>query len=163
MTVSLIAAVAANGVIGHAGRLPWKLPDDMARFKALTMGHPLIMGRSTFQSLGRPLAGRTSIVLTRDAALRIPGCTMVHTVEASLEAASAAAGSEEVFVIGGAQVYAQLLPHAQRLYLTWVDAAVDGDAAFPEVDWSRWRVTRETPGAPGALPHRFVDYERSPA
>jgi dihydrofolate reductase len=160
VTISLIAAIAANGVIGRGGRLPWKLPDDMARFKILTTGHPVIMGRSTFESLGRPLAGRRNIVLSRNPRLRIEGCTVVHSAE---EASRAAAGSaeEEAFVIGGAEVYARFLPRARRLYITWVDADVDGDATFPAVDWSRWRVTGETRGRSGTLPHRFVDYERS--
>jgi len=161
MTVSLIAAVAANGVIGRDGALPWRLPGDLARFKRLTVGHPVIMGRSTFQSMGRALAGRTNIVLTRDVGLRLQGCTVVHGAEEALRAASET-GTQEAFVIGGAEVYALFLPGARRMYLTWVDAEVDGDAAFPEVDWSQWRVTSETPGPEGSLPHRFVDYERLP-
>lgn len=160
MTISLVAAVAANGVIGRNGRLPWKLPDDLARFKALTMGHPVIMGRSTFQSMGRALTGRTNIVLSRDPDLRIQGCTITHSAEEA-RAAAMATGTEEAFVIGGTAIYALFLPGARRLYLTWVDAEVDGDARFPAVDWSRWRVVKESAGAGGALAHRFVDYERS--
>ena len=161
MTVSLIAAVASNGVIGRLGALPWKLPGDLARFKRLTMAHPVIMGRSTFQSMGRPLPGRTNIVLSRDRGLRIPGCTVVHGTAEALEAA-AATGSEEAFVIGGAEVYSRFLPEARRMYLTRVDAEVEGDAAFPVVDWSQWALVRETPGRAGSLPHRFMDYERLP-
>ena len=161
MTISLIAAVAANGVIGRGGALPWKLPGDLARFKRLTMGHPVIMGRPTFQSMGRPLPGRTNIVLSRDAHLRIPGCTVVHGAAEALQAASGS-GADESFVIGGAEVYALFLPEAGRMYLTRVDANVDGDAAFPVVDWSQWVLVRETPGREGPLPHRFMDYERLP-
>ena len=164
MTISLIAAVAANGVIGRGGKLPWRLPDDMARFKALTMGHPVIMGRPTFESLGRPLAGRRNIVLSRNPALSIEGCVVVSSMEAAREAAAeeTAPAGGEAFVIGGAALYALFLPEARRMYLTRIDAAVDGDATFPAVDWSKWRVTSETRGPPGAaLPHRFVDYERS--
>ena len=125
--------MAANGVIGNQGALPWKLPDDMARFSRLTMGHAVIMGRATFASLNRPLTGRRNIVLTRNAGLRIQGCIVAHSREEALEAA---AGDEEVFVIGGAAIYALFLPEAHRLYVTWIDAAVAGDAVFPAVDWS---------------------------
>lgn len=169
MTTSLIAAVAANGVIGNRGSLPWKLPDDMARFRELTMGHAVIMGRSTFESLGKPLRGRRNIVLSRNSALRIEGCIVVHSAREALEAAAAeaeaAAGDTEAFVIGGAAVYELFLPGADRLYLTWIDVEVRGDTAFPPVDWSAWRVTREASGDAGpqeAFPHRFVDYERAP-
>jgi dihydrofolate reductase len=160
MILSLIAAVAANGVIGNRGALPWKLPDDMARFRRLTMGHAVIMGRSTFASLGRPLSGRRNIVLTRDTSLRIEGCVVSHSRE---EAMNAAEGDEEAFVIGGAAVYALFLPDARRLYMTWIDADVSGDTSFPFVDWNAWRLTREeavAAGDGGGLPHRFVDYER---
>jgi len=166
VTISLIAAVAANGVIGSRGKLPWKLPDDMARFRALTMGHPVIMGRPTFESLGRPLVGRRNIVLSRDPERRIEGCVVVSSLDAAREAAAvpAAPAGGEAFVIGGAAVYALFLPEARRMYLTWIDAEIDGDATFPAVDWSQWRVIGETRGPPAAvLPHRFVDYERSGA
>jgi dihydrofolate reductase len=167
VTISLIAAVAANGVIGNRGALPWKLPDDMARFRRLTMGHAVIMGRSTFASLRKPLAGRRNLVLSRDASLQIAGCLVVHSRAEALEAAETghAAGGDEAFVIGGAAVYGLFLPEAHRLYMTWIDAEVTGDAVFPEVDWSAWRITRESAGpaeAGGGLPHRFVDYERLP-
>ena len=165
MTISLIAAVAANGVIGNRGALPWKLPDDMARFRRLTMGHAVIMGRSTFASLRKPLAGRRNIVLSRDAALRIEGCIVAHTREEALEAAArgSAAGDDEAFVIGGAAIYSLFLAEARRLYVTWIDADVPGDTVFPPVDWSAWSITRETAGpahTAGTFPHRFVDYER---
>jgi dihydrofolate reductase len=169
MTISLIAAVAANGVIGNRGALPWKLPDDMARFRRLTMGHAVIMGRSTFASLSKPLAGRQNIVLSRDASLRIEGCLVVHSPGEAREAAAQAAagkGAAEAFVIGGAAVYDLFLAEAGRLYITWIDAEVTGDARFPAVDWNAWRIVREAPGAghAGAAgpPHRFVDYERKP-
>jgi dihydrofolate reductase len=160
VTTSLIAAIASNGTIGDRGALPWKLPDDMARFRGLTMGHAVIMGRMTFQSLRKPLHGRRNIVLSRDAGLSIEGCLVVPTLQAALDAAS---DDEEAIVIGGASVYALFLPGAHRLYLTWIDVIVAGDTVFPEVDWNAWRVIRETAGLPGgALPHRFVDYERAP-
>ncbi|HET6452482.1 MAG TPA: dihydrofolate reductase [Spirochaetia bacterium] len=162
MIVTLVAAVAANGVIGDGGRLPWKLPDDMKRFRALTLGHAVIMGRSTYASLGKPLAGRHNIVLSRDPGLSLPGCRVVHSVaEARAAAGEGREADPEVFVIGGAAVYAAFLPDARRLCLTWIDRNVPGDVTFPPVEWDAWRVTRETAGAPNAAwPHRFVDYER---
>jgi dihydrofolate reductase len=161
VTVSLIAAVAADRVIGDHGRLPWRLPDDLARFRRLTMGHPVVMGRVTHASIGAPLAGRTNIVLTRSRGLRAAGCAVVCTAGEALEAARDAPGSAETFVIGGAGVYALFLPLASRLYITWIDAAVPGDALFPEVAWDDWRILRETDGRATPLPHRFVDYERA--
>jgi dihydrofolate reductase len=173
VTISLIAAVAANGVIGVRGTLPWRLPDDMARFRRLTMGHAVIMGRSTFASLKKPLAGRRNIVLSRDASLRIEGCLVVHSIEQAREAAAGdpaagnrAAGEREAFVIGGAAVYGLFLPEAHRLYMTWIDVDVTGDAKFPAVDWSAWRIAQEAAEpaeAAGEFPHRFVDYERKPS
>jgi dihydrofolate reductase len=156
---SLVAAIAAHRVIGDRGRLPWRLPDDLARFRRLTMGHAVVMGRATWDSLGKPLAGRRNIVLTRSADLRLDGCVVVH----SLEKAAEAAGEGEAFVIGGAAVYEQFLPLAHRMYLTIIDAEVPGDTLFPEVRWSEWRIVAEEAGAAGAaLPHRFIDYERHP-
>jgi dihydrofolate reductase len=163
-TVSLIAAIAANRVIGRDGAMPWRIPEDLTRFRRLTMGHAVIMGRLTFASMGRPLAGRQNIVLTRDTGLGIPGCDVVHSLDQALQAVRTAPHGEiaEVFVIGGAAVYAQFLPAADRMYLTWVDAEVPGDTLFPDVAWDEWRVVRESPGAPsaGSLPHRFTDYAR---
>ena len=167
MTISLIAAVAANGVIGVRGALPWNLPDDMARFRRLTMGHAVIMGRSTFASLTKPLAGRRNIVVSRDASLRIEGCLVAHSREEAQEAAAGdgSAREDEAFIIGGAAIYALFLPEAHRLYMTWIDVDVTGDAMFPAVDWSAWRIAREVAGSAkaGEFPHRFVDYEREPS
>jgi dihydrofolate reductase len=158
-SVSLIAAVAANGVIGRRGAMPWRIPDDMTRFRRLTMGHPVIMGRATFRSLARPLAGRTNIVLTRDPSLRLDGCTVAHSRGEALRAAGTAG---EIFVIGGASVYALFLPIADRLYITWVDLDVPGDTLFPDVAWDQWQVLGEerAGAAAGVPPHRFVDYSR---
>jgi dihydrofolate reductase len=160
MPVSLIAAVAANRVIGNKGALPWRLPDDLARFKRLTMGHAVIMGHATFASMGKPLSGRQNIVLTRDPALRLSGCFVVHSADEAL----AAAGDQEAFVIGGAAVYALFLPRADLMYLTLIDVDVPGETLFPDVRWEEWRVLRETPGRVdprSSLPHRFVDYARA--
>jgi dihydrofolate reductase len=160
MSVSLIAAVAANRVIGNRGALPWRLPDDLARFRRLTMGHAVVMGHQTFDSMGKPLSGRRNIVLTRDTDLQIPGCAVAHSPAEAL----AAAGDRETFIIGGAAIYALFLPLADFMYLTLIDAEVPGETLFPDVRWEEWRVLRETPGRIDPrwpLPHRFVDCERA--
>ena len=160
MPIVLIAAVARNGVIGRGGRLPWRMPADLARFKRLTLGHTVLMGRRTWESLGRPLRGRRNVVLTRDASFAEPGCEVVHSVE---EGRALADGGDELFVIGGASVYAAFLPFADRLLVTHIDADVPGDAVFPAIDPRAWRLVEETPGSVDAanpLPHRFVEYER---
>lgn len=136
MTVSLIVAVAENGVIGQDGRLPWVLPDDLRHFKRVTMGHTLIMGRKTFDSIGRALPGRHTIVLSRD-----PSFTAVDvTSTRDLPTAIAAAASDDVFVIGGASVYREALLVADRLYVTRVHATVEGDVHFPPVDRAVWHL-----------------------
>lgn len=159
MEIVLIAAVAENGVIGREGALPWRLPDDLARFKHLTVGKPIVMGRKTYESIGRPLPRRTNLVLSRSAEA-IEGCIVVRSVE---EAIAAAGESAELCVIGGEAVYAAFLPHSDRLELTEVDAAVEGDARFPDFDRDAWRVVRDEAHAPDArhaLPFRFVTYAR---
>ena len=157
--ISLVAAVARNGVIGDAGRLPWHLPEDLKRFKALTMGHVMIMGRRTHESIGRPLPRRRTIVVSRQAGLALPGVE----VAASLEAAIALAGeAPEIFVVGGGEIYAQALPMAHRLLITEVDAAPPGDAFFPPFDHSRWRSSARTEGRSAeGLGYAFVDYDRA--
>ncbi|MDQ3104375.1 MAG: dihydrofolate reductase [Actinomycetota bacterium] len=144
MTVTLVAAVGSNGVIGREGGLPWARTGDLAHFKSLTMGHVLVMGRRTYESIGRPLPGRVSIVITRQAAWSGPdGVVGCHDVESAL--ARAAQLDPEVFVIGGEQVFAATLPVADRMVLTHVEQAPDGDTWFPAVDWSRWReVSRQS-------------------
>jgi len=138
VTVTLVAAVGSNGVIGRDGGLPWERTGDLAHFKSLTMGHVLVMGRHTYESIGRPLPGRTSVVVTRQAAWSAPdGVVVCHDVESAL--VRAAQLDPEVFVIGGQQVFAATLPVADRLVLTHVDQAPQGDTWFPAVDWSRWR------------------------
>jgi dihydrofolate reductase len=139
VTVALIAAVAENGVIGRGGGLPWHLPDDLRWFKQLTMGHPVVIGRRTFDTLGRPLPGRRWIVLSRNPAFHPDG---VETAP-DLRSALAAAGHGDVFVAGGADVYRAALPLADRLYLTVVHARVEGDTRFPEVDFDDWTLMEE--------------------
>ncbi len=155
--LSLIAAVARNRVIGRGNALPWHLPEDLKRFRQLTLGHPVVMGRRTYESIGRPLPGRDNIVVTRNAGLAIAG---VRTA-ASLPAALDIAGERTAFVIGGAEIYQLAFPLADRLYLTEVDADVEGDAFFPEFDRDRWRETAREP-APAASPMRyaFVTYSK---
>lgn len=156
--ISLIAALARNRVIGRAGALPWHLPEDLRRFKALTLGHPLIMGRRTWESIGRPLPGRRNLVVTRQAGFVAPGAEVFHDLRAALEAV---AGASEVFVIGGGEVYAAALPLADRLHLTELHADVEGDALFPRVDWAGWtQSTREPRTAPDGTAFDFVVYDR---
>ena len=159
--ISLIVAVGRNGVIGREGTLPWRLPEDLKRFKALTMGHVMIMGRKTYESIGRLLPGRRSVIVSRQAGYAVPGAT----VAASLEDAIAAAGDvPEVFVIGGGEIYKVALPLAHRLLVTEVDASPAGDAYFPAVDAAIWRETARETHAPAegsdAPQFAFVDYER---
>jgi dihydrofolate reductase len=134
--LSLIVAVARNGVIGKDNRLPWRIPEDLKRFRTLTMGHHIIMGRRTWESIGRPLPGRTSVVITRDRAYLAPGATVVHSFA---DALAACAGDDEAFVIGGAAVYREALPLADCIYLTTIDADYEGDVFFPPVSAGQWR------------------------
>jgi dihydrofolate reductase len=141
-SVTLVAAVAENGVIGSGNRMPWHLPADLKRFKALTMGKPVLMGRKTFEAIGKPLPGRRNLVLTRAAELRVSGIEVVHGVEQAL---GTCAEADELMVIGGAEVYRLFLPLARRMHLTRVHAAVVGDTRFPNCDWNEWRkVERST-------------------
>lgn len=160
--ISIIAAVAKNGVIGRGGRLPWHLPADLKYFKALTLGHHIIMGRKTFESLGKPLPGRTNVVVTRQAEYRAPGAVVTGSVE---QAIAACAGDTEIFIIGGAELFAQAMDRADRLYLTEIQRDFEGDVRFPEYDRSRWReVSREKHKLDDAesLEYHFAVYERAP-
>ena len=138
--ISLIVAASANNVIGSQGELPWRLSDDLRRFKEITMGKPIIMGRKTWDSIGRPLPGRQNIVITRQADFAAEGCDVVTS---AADAISAAGDAPETMVIGGSQVYSLFLPDADRLYLTRVHAEVDGDAFFPEISEADWRLVDE--------------------
>ena len=156
MRVTLIAALGRNAVIGKDNRMPWHISADLNRFKALTMGHPVVMGRRTFESIGKALPGRDNIVISRSHDFEAPACRVVHSLA---EALASAAGATEVFVIGGAEIYALALPLAACLQLTEVDAAIDGDAYFPDFDRSEWREVSRAPG-PEGLRYDFVTYER---
>jgi len=136
MRISLIVALARNRVIGRDNQLPWRLSADLQHFKRLTMGKPIVMGRKTCESIGRPLPGRTNIVVTRDSSFSAAGCRVVHSID---EALVAAGGADEVMIMGGENLYSQLLPRADRLYLTEVQADVSGDAWFPEFDQTQWQ------------------------
>jgi len=136
--IAFVVAVARNGVIGAKGDLPWRISSDLKRFKQITMGKPVIMGRKTWESLPkRPLAGRLNIVITRDRAYEAPGAVVAAGVEEALTAAREA-NAEETCVIGGSEIFRQFLPLADRLYLTEVDLAPEGDAVFPPLDFSQW-------------------------
>jgi len=137
MIISLIVAMDERRGIGKDGRLPWRLPADLKHFKALTMGHHLIMGRKTYQSIGRSLPGRTTIVLTRDPRFRPEGCLVANSLEDAL-ALARGRGEEEAFIAGGAEVYAAALPLADRIYLTQVHAAYEADVYFPAFDLEEW-------------------------
>lgn len=136
--ISAIVAVAKNGVIGKEGGLPWYLPAELARFKEVTMGHPIIMGRKTHESIGRALPGRTNIIVTRNSTFHVEGCIVVGSLNRALEAAKKAEGNEEIFIIGGVNVYEQAMPLADRLYLTKVHANIPGDKIF-RYNPSDWR------------------------
>jgi dihydrofolate reductase len=135
---SLVVAIASNGVIGRDNRLPWKLPADLAYFKQVTMGHPVVMGRRTYQSIGKPLPGRLNIVVSRNRELVAPGCVVVDSLDAAWKAAGDA---PEVSIIGGTALFEETLPIADRIHLTEVQADVPGDTYFPAFDRSQWRET----------------------
>ena len=157
--VYLVAAVAANGVIGGNGTLPWHLPEDLKHFKALTLGHPVVMGRKTWVSLGKPLPGRENIVVTRSPGLEAPGASVASSLDAAL---ALCAGEPVVFVIGGGELYAAALPIADGLVLTEIQRDFAGDVRFPDFDRSAWRETQRQPqtGADN-LRFDFVLYERA--
>ena len=157
--LTLIVAVARNGIIGRDNTLPWHLPEDLKHFKALTTGHPIVMGRKTWESLGRPLPGRHNIVVTHDAAYYAAGATVVNSLEDALRLVN---GAEELFVIGGAEIYRLALPLADRLQLTELDADFTGDTHFPDFNRSKWRETqRERHCSATGLDYAFVTYERA--
>jgi len=159
MKRSMIVAMAENRVIGINNNLPWYLPNDLKYFKQVTMGKPILMGRNTFESIGKPLPGRTNIVLSRNEAWSAEGVKAVNSLDAAYtlaESISAIDGQDEVMVIGGDQIYKSALATCDRIYLTQVHAEVNGDAFFPEVDWSQWQeVGREDFEAAGSNPYDY--------
>jgi dihydrofolate reductase len=158
--VSLIVAMAKNRVIGANNTLPWHLPADLKRFKALTIGHHIVMGRKTYESIGKPLPGRTSVVVTRNADYSAPGVIVANSLE---KAISACGNDEEIFVIGGAELYRQAIKFADRIYLTEIDADIQGDAHFAKFDRKLWLETERVNHAPdekNVHSYHFVVYER---
>ena len=163
--VAMIAAMDRNRVIGVDNQLPWYLPEDLKFFKRMTQAKPLVMGRKTFQSIGRPLPGRLNIVVTRDPDFHHDGVRVCHDLASALALADQQAtidGVEEIMVMGGAEIYAQALPYASRLYLTEVAIEVEGDARFPELDPAEWEELQRVPGSPaeGQPAYDFVEYRR---
>ncbi|GAA0561795.1 dihydrofolate reductase [Halomonas salifodinae] len=163
--VAMIAALSRNRVIGVDNQLPWYLPEDLKFFKRMTQGKPLVMGRKTFQSIGRPLPGRLNIVVTRDAGFAHPGVRVCHDLASALELAEQQAlleGAEEIMVMGGGEIYRQALPFASRLYLTEVDLTLEGDARFPELPMAAWEEVQRVAGTPveGQPSYHFVAYRR---
>ena len=136
--LSAIAAMAENRVIGKNNKMPWHLPADLKHFKAVTTGHPVLMGRKTYESIGKPLPNRTNIILTRDTHYTAPDCVIVNNIETALSMANEL-DMDEVFVIGGAEIYQILLPKIQRIYLTKIHFKVAGDAYFPELNMAEWK------------------------
>jgi dihydrofolate reductase len=137
MTISIIAALAKNRVIGKNNKLPWNLPGDLKHFKKLTLGKPIIMGQKTFESIGRPLPGRTNIILSLDENFKPQGCIVAHSIEETLKTLK---HEKEIMIAGGASVYKQFLPLVNKMYLTLIDANFEGDAYFPEFNWEDWEV-----------------------
>ena len=156
--ITLVLARAQNGVIGRDGGLPWHIPADLKRFKALTLGHPVVMGRKTRQSIGRPLPGRRNLVLSRDASFAAEGAEVLPSLAAAL---AATAGAPVVAVIGGASLYAEALPLAARLELTEIDAVAPADTWFPAWDRAAWtRIASDEQRTAEGIAYRFVRYDR---
>jgi len=160
MKISLIAAMARNGIIGINNTLPWSLPADLKHFKEITMGKPVIMGRKTYESIGRPLPGRLNIIISQNRDYSVEGCQVAHSID---DAFAAAEKYDEAMVIGGASFYKQALAYANRLYLTIIDEDFEGDATFPEFDKDEWREIEHSEGivdAKNTHPHYFITLER---
>jgi dihydrofolate reductase len=160
MSISLIVAMAKNRTIGVNNTLPWRCSEDLKHFKALTMGHHMIMGRKTFDSIGKPLPGRTTVVVTRNNDLKVEGCAVAHSLQKAIDLS---AGDAEIFVVGGAELYRQAIPLVDTLYITEIQQDVEGDAHFPNFDKNEWNeVTRDVRSqeTPQPLHYHFVTYRR---
>ena len=156
--INAIAVIGKNRVLGKDNKLIWKIPEDQKRYKELTMGHPLIMGRKTYESIGRPLPGRTNIVITRSPDFEAPGCIVVHTLRDAIEEAKKVE-DKEIFINGGAQIYAEALPLTDKLYLTVVGAEAEGDAFFPPYDDFK-KVSFKQSGEYQGFKYTFLDLEK---
>ena len=162
MKISLIVAMASNRVIGLNNKMPWHLSADLKKFKQITMGSPILMGRKTYESIGRPLPGRTNIIISRNTIYQPAGCLVFNTIETALEAACKQ--TPELCIIGGSELYKALLPLADKLYLTLINQAVEGDTYFPEIDWNDWtEITREDINADTTTPfsYSFLTLEKA--
>ncbi|WP_309086069.1 dihydrofolate reductase [Chelativorans sp.] len=163
MKLALVVAVARNGVIGRAGGLPWRLSTDLKRFKAITMGKPVIMGRKTWESIGKPLPGRLNLVVSRDPAFRVEGAVTARSLDEAMAIAREQAGTEEVCVIGGGHLFNETIGQADTLHVTHVEAEVEGDVFFPEIDETLWSPisSEDVPaGEKDIYPTRYVVYRR---
>ena len=161
LQISLIAAIGKKRELGCNNQLIWCIREDQQNFKRLTLGHAILMGRKTYESIGRPLAGRTNLVLTRDTTYIATGCRVVHTLDVALSEAQSL-GETELFVCGGAEIYAQAMPHATRMYLSWIEAAAPADTFFPAWNASQWRAELEVsfPAKDAAPAWRYQVLER---
>ena len=160
--ISLIVAMTENDVIGREGDMPWRMSDDLRRFKKITMGHHILMGRKTYESIGRPLPGRTSVVISRTATYDEDNVLVARSLE---EAFSLAEGDSEIFVTGGAQIFALALPQVQKIYLTRIHCTLEGDTIFPDVDWKQWSIVsseRHSADERNDFDYSFEIYERTP-
>lgn len=158
--ISIIVAMSENRVIGKDNKLIWHLPADLKRFKQLTMGHHVIMGRKTFESIGRVLPGRTFIIVTRQKDFQFPGCLVADSIEKAIELCK---NDAESFIIGGAQIYNQALPLADKIYLTQIHQSFEGDVFFPEINKEEWNITLQEnhkADEKNLYAYSFVDYER---
>ena len=158
--LSGLVAMDKNRLIGKDNDLPWRLPADLAYFKKVTMGHPIIMGRKTFEAIGKPLPGRRNIIVTRNEQYKQPGCEVLYSIGDIYKVGD---GIEEVFVIGGAEIFKEVLPMMDRLYVTYIDEEFEGDTYFPNINDNEWRIISEEPGITdkkNPYHYRFVVYER---
>ncbi len=154
--ISAVAAISKNRVLGKDNGLIWAIPEDLKRFKQLTTGHSVIMGRKTYESIGKPLPNRTNIIITRDQKFTAEGCIVVHSIDEALQKANS---DKEIFVIGGGQIYKEMLPKTDRLYLTVIDQEAEGDTYFPTYD-EFTKVIEDTPGSYGNLNYRYLVLEK---
>ncbi len=157
--ISMIWSMDRNGVIGRDNRMPWHLPADLAYFKSKTLGHTVIMGRKTYESIGRPLPGRKNVIITRDVNYRADGCSICNSIEEALKLGL----EEEVFIIGGADIYGKFLPFADKLYITFIEDTFEGDAFFPSVDFEQWELVSRKQGErneKNPYDYYFTEYKR---
>jgi dihydrofolate reductase len=160
MRINIVVAISDNTVIGRDGGLPWRLSSDLRQFKSVTMGHPLIMGRKTHESIGRALPGRLNVVVSRQRMFSAPGCTVVDSLDKALVVAGDVA---EVMIVGGATLYAAAIDMAERIYLTEVHVAIEGNVVFPNVDWNEWKEisrARHPADAENEVDYSFVTFDR---